>query len=139
VQLNRARLGLNFIANVVNEILVLFSIKYVNPSKSYERNCEIKQEFWSVATGFFLITFERLNGICPSSYLIPNFPLRSFLGYQPPKLVDSFESYRAYQTYRLYSNISHPSRAINICYDFGFCSKPIHQSLFLDNFFLTNT
>jgi hypothetical protein len=80
VQLDRARLGLNFIKNIIIKILLLFSIKYVNPVKSYRRKSKTKSRFLSVTTGFFFITFERFNEICPFLTLIPNFPLRSFLG-----------------------------------------------------------
>jgi hypothetical protein len=47
--------------------LKLISLKYVNAFKSYGRKCEPKSTFLSVATGFFLKTFDRVYGFCPSS------------------------------------------------------------------------
>jgi hypothetical protein len=57
----------NFFAHVIVVILKIISSKYVNALKSYGRNCELNSTFLTVATGFFLITFDRVHGFFPSS------------------------------------------------------------------------
>jgi hypothetical protein len=66
MQLCGARPEFEFIAYVITDILKLISLKYVKAFKSYKRNSALKSTFLSVATGFFLITFERVDGFCPS-------------------------------------------------------------------------
>jgi hypothetical protein len=92
-------------------------LKNVKPFKSYGRNSETKPGIWSFATGFSIITFERVKRFCSSKggwgilFLIA-----VILRYHASKSVESFKWNRFYQTERQTerhpSYISPPSRAI---------------------------
>jgi hypothetical protein len=73
MQLNRAQLGLNFIKNIISKILVLFLLNMSIRSKVTEEMVRQNRDFGRLQNGYFLITFERLNGICPSLNSIHNF------------------------------------------------------------------